>query len=341
MKTLQDFLPEGITERQFISGLRRSASFLATQGNNGKGMSDTWELVNQAVMLIMQGRQKLPDSAQRISYNLIVRQTLKYFTGGSMPTKSVSSEGYTQRLLQRGKFKQIANADWLGYTPSKLLESDLEDALGYVLAMMEPEHAEVIVQLIESEGDVKQLQKNMGFAHATAHRRVKSARKEFLELIPADTQLFTYARRLLTRFGVDRADLYEEGYVKHELAPRVRKSITAEALPDEDLVNLGDPTEAFKRGKKKYMVQAYTIKQYTMEHFYATREEAQAMYDSLTDRSVCQRKMVYLPEMKQLEFDSNPAAKPIRKTSPVEKPWVGTIDGRSPEAEVNYSNFDQ
>jgi hypothetical protein len=340
MKTLQEILPEGLTEQQFISNLRHSAAFLATNGNSAKGCSDAWELVNQVVMLVMEGKQKLPECPKRISYNMLTKQALAYFCGGTMPATSVSSEGYTQRVLKYGKLKQIPNADELPSTRSRNVESDLEEALGFVFAVMTPKRADTLVGLIEAGGSVAKFAEAEGLPERTAFHRVNVARKEFLELLPADSQLFTYARRLFARFSVNRTDIFEEGYADHKLSARVEKAIKPERLPDEALTNLGEPTEHFKQGKKPYMVQAFTIKQYQMEHFYETREEAQKMYDSLIDRSICQRKMVYIPDMKQLEFDSNPNAKPIRKTSPVEKPWIGTLDGRSPEAELNYNNFD-
>ena len=92
---------------------------------------------------------------------------------------------------------------------------------------------------------------------------------------------------------------------------------------------------------KDFCVFFWSIKQYPGELYYNTRKEAQEMFDTMTDGSVVWAKIVYMPEFKVVAEFENLFHDPIlTKTKAVEPSWVNTVDGLSPEAAVDYSNFE-
>jgi len=92
---------------------------------------------------------------------------------------------------------------------------------------------------------------------------------------------------------------------------------------------------------KDFCVFFWSIKQYPGELYYSTRKEAQEMFDTMTDGSVIWAKIVYMPEFKVVAEFENMFHDPIlTKTKAVEPSWVNTVDGLSPEAAVDYSNFE-
>ena len=92
---------------------------------------------------------------------------------------------------------------------------------------------------------------------------------------------------------------------------------------------------------KEFCVFFMSIKNYHGELYYGTRKEAQEMFDTMTDGSIIWAKIVYMPEFKVVaEFNNEFHAPILTKTKAVEKPWVNTVDGKSPEAAVDYANFE-
>ena len=92
---------------------------------------------------------------------------------------------------------------------------------------------------------------------------------------------------------------------------------------------------------KDFCLFFWSIKQYPGELYYSTRKEAQEMFDTMTDGSVVWAKIVYMPEFKVVAEFENLFHDPIlTKTKAVEPSWVNTVDGLSPEAAVDYSNFE-
>ncbi len=107
------------------------------------------------------------------------------------------------------------------------------------------------------------------------------------------------------------------------------------------MTNLNTNFKSTDDTSKDFCVHFWSIKQYPGELYYDTRKEAQEMFDTMTDGSVVWAKIVYTPEFKIVaEFNNEFHAPILTKTSPVEKPWVNTVDGMSQEAAVDYSNFE-
>ncbi len=107
------------------------------------------------------------------------------------------------------------------------------------------------------------------------------------------------------------------------------------------MTNLNTNFKSTDDTTKDFCVFFWSIKQYPGELYYDTRKEAQEMLDTMTDESIIWAKIVYMPEFKVVAEFENPFPAPVlTKTKAVEPSWVNTVDGLSPSAEVDYSNFD-
>ena len=105
--------------------------------------------------------------------------------------------------------------------------------------------------------------------------------------------------------------------------------------------NLNTNFKSTDDSSKDFCVFFMSNKQYPGELYYNTRQEAQEMFETMTDGSVVWAKIVYTPEFKILEEFNNEFHNPIlTKTKAVEPPYINTVDGLSPEAAVDYSNFE-
>lgn len=190
-----------LTEQQsetLYSRLVKSSSKFETEENNGAGVSDGHELVNQVWLKLMESDSEIPDVDNFNTFKALLH-ALDDLTGGTAPSR----KGQNGRL-KYGKFEQQEYFD-VAQPEAYVHESDLDEALSYVRVMMAPSryldlfHPEtglVHQDSIEAFANVNDL------SYETAKRRVHRARVEFLSCIPEDSQLFTYSRRLRTKYGV-------------------------------------------------------------------------------------------------------------------------------------------
>ncbi len=107
------------------------------------------------------------------------------------------------------------------------------------------------------------------------------------------------------------------------------------------MINLNTNFKSTDDKSKDFCVTFWTVKHYTGELYYNTRKEAQEMFDTMTDRSIVRAMIVYMPERKVVAEFENLFHDPILiKTKAVEPSWANTVDGLSPEASVDYANFE-
>ena len=191
-----------LTEQQaetLYNNLVEQAASFETDENNGQGVSDKHELVNQVWLQMLEKDPEVPDNVESFSSKRLLVKALADLTGGTAPSRA----GQSGRLTY-GKFEQQESFD-TAQPEAYVHESDLDEALSYVRIMMtpsryldlfHPENGLVHHSSIQSWCDAHEL------SYDTGKRRVHRARVEFLSCIPEDSQLFTYSRRLRTKYGV-------------------------------------------------------------------------------------------------------------------------------------------
>lgn len=191
-----------LTEQQaevLYSKLVENSKEFETEENNGAGVSDGHELVNQSWVYMAENDVELPDDLDKFSAKRQLRSSLLDLTGGTAPSRA----GQKGRLTY-GKFEQQEAFD-VAQPEAYVHESDLDEALSYVRVMMTPSR---YLDLFHPETGLVHQDSIEAFANANnlsyeaAQRRVHRARVEFLSCIPKDSQLFTYSRRLRTKYGV-------------------------------------------------------------------------------------------------------------------------------------------
>lgn len=191
-----------LTEQQaetLYSRLVEQSSEFETDENNGAGVSDGHELVNQSWLYMAEKDVDLPEDLQKFSAKRQLRSSLLDLTGGTAPSR----KGQSGRLTY-GKFEQQESFDTV-QPEAHVHESDLDEALSYVRIMMTPSR---YLDLFHPEdglvhhSSIQSWCDTHGLSYDTGKRRVHRARVEFLSCIPKDSQLFTYSRRLRTKYGV-------------------------------------------------------------------------------------------------------------------------------------------
>lgn len=191
-------LTEQQAETLYLKLVENSKEF-ETEDNNGAGVSDGHELVNQSWLYMAENDVTLPDDLDKFSAKRQLRSSLLDLTGGTAPSRA----GQNGRLTY-GKFEQQEAFD-TAQPEAYVHESDLDEALSYVRILMTPSR---YLDLFHPEKGLVHLGSVNAFAEANditfnaAQSRVYRARVEFLSCIPKDSQLFTYSRRLRTKYGV-------------------------------------------------------------------------------------------------------------------------------------------
>lgn len=325
----------------FYEKLQKAASSFENNNNNSKGVSDADELANHVWMRVAEGRWTVPEDHTKISYKSMILAALANLTGGSSPAKRSDDP---HRWLKHGRFVQVTEQINLSFEPDSPYESDLESVTPAILGVMKPKNADTIVLLVKHRGSIAKMSREENIAPETARQRALRARKEFLSLIPTDSVLYTNARRLFKRFEVDPS---EEGFKDVGSCDDTRAAMLRQELvekpSEEELERYIPDSDPFIKSKKRYVLSFFTIKQYEGVHWFKTLDEAKKMLKTMTDKSIIWARIERIDATEIVEVETYQNlhhAEPIRKSSPVEKPWVGTLDGCSPMNEVSYENFD-
>jgi len=193
-----------LTEQQsenLYSVLIEKAKSFETDENNGQGVSDAHELVNQVYVRLVEKDLEVSEDSDKWGNMAVslLRRALESLTGGTAPSR----KGEKGRL-KYGKFEQQECFDVAQPEPYVHV-SDLDEALSYVRILMHPDNHETIFGAekgLVGLGSVEAFAEANGLEYKAAWKRVNKARIDFLSCIPQNSQLHTYTRRLRTKYGV-------------------------------------------------------------------------------------------------------------------------------------------
>lgn len=190
-------LTEQQSERLYQRLLETSSKF-DTDENNGNGVSDPHELVNQVWVKLMEADAEVEDVEAFGTFKALLH-ALGDLTGGTAPSR----KGQNGRL-KYGKFEQQEFFDVAQPEPY-VHESDINEAMSYVRILMDPSNHDTLFGAdkgLVTLGSVEAFADANGLGYKAAWKRVNKARVDFLSCIPQNSQLYTYTRRLRTKYGV-------------------------------------------------------------------------------------------------------------------------------------------